>query len=225
MKYVQAAVRRNGLHAIRGWCLDVLNICPGYTTETGGTERGGINWFASTVKRRTLDEVLEASADEPFVTLESQELPFVLKFAKRSGRHLILHYRSLTNWLASSIRLTKDRDGDANLQMHRECIMIWQSYLRAVNGLRLPATAVWIDYDRWHSSSKYRITLAQHMLVDHYDGHPYVRVHGPEYSSFDGRAYDGRANRMDVRHRERQMKYDEDYLYLLEYARSEGARV
>lgn len=127
-RHVQLGVRRNGLHAIRGWRLNKLKICPGLVMDQTGYSYEGDSWFSWTIRRYSEEELVGAAADKPYVTLESVPLQIALQVVDRLGAILILHLRSLPNWLASSIVLGRNRDGNTNIPLHLECIAIWQQY-------------------------------------------------------------------------------------------------
>lgn len=199
-------MRRNGLHAIRGWCLNQLQLCPGHTLNESSQDLEGNSWFAWTVHRYTLDNIVACAGDAPFVTLESIPLPLALQVKDALQAQLVLHVRSLENWLASSLTITRRRDGETNMPLHRECVGIWKTYAKH------PAA---FSYDAWVINAGYRRFIAENLGATGYDGAAYQRVHGIEYSSFDGNAYDGRANKMDLLHRSNSLHDDPEFRELL----------
>lgn len=218
-RYVQAAIRRNGLHAVRGWCLNQLRLCPGIQMDKSGLEYEGSSWFSWTIRPYAMKEVLAASKIYAFITLESAPLDFVLDYATRTNSTAIVHVRSLENWLASSIKLVKDRDGRIDVGMHEYCILAWRAYERLLRrGGRILPRVVAFRYDRWVVDAVYRKRTARQLGVD-CDGSPYQRVHGVEHSSFDGDRYDGAAERMDVLNRADLMRSDPDFNLLMLFAK------
>lgn len=206
-RYVQLAMRRNGLHAVRGWCLNQLGLCPGTTMDRSGYELEGQSWFSWTIKHYRIDEVVDAAGSEPFVTLESFPYNLAVKVAKHCGATIVFHVRSFENWLASSIQIERARDGSISEPMLEECIRTWVDYTHQFKSLT-PVGQVRFLYDEWVASTPVRRAVASRLGVDAYDGSPYQRVHGIEYSSFDGSTYDGRASEMDTLCRYKRLKSD-----------------
>lgn len=179
-----------------------------------GNDLEGDSWFAWTIKRYTPGEIVALAEESPFITLESIPLDDALWIVERLHARLILHVRSLKNWLASSLRISRDRDGETNMPLHRECVETWKAYDRAFRGLHAPFLTAF-RYDTWTSDATYRKYVANRLGVSDYDGSPYQRVHGIEYSSFDGNAYDGRASEMDLLHRDKCLQDDPEFQELL----------
>lgn len=217
-RYIQVAMRRNGLHAVRGWLLNQLQICPGVAFDRSGNSLERESWFSWSIERYSVDDVLQLAGSQPFITLESFPLSYVLDVVERAGTDttLIMHVRSLENWLASSLTLLRNRDGDSNMQLHRECVRIWADYVDYGKDLR--PGLVFFFYDEWVKYKEYRQYVARKLGV-HDSGRPYRRVHGIEYSSFDGQQFDGRADRMDVLHRGVDMMKDPELLHLVSLVR------
>ncbi len=208
MGFVQVAVRRNGLHAVRGWCLNQLEICPGKDSALCGNKLEGESWFSWTVLRYTVQQLVDLAQDKPFVTLESFPLPMVLDFVNQTKSTLILHTRSFANWVCSSIVLERKRDGAVCVPFLNECIGIWLGYVDYAAEQR--EGEVVFSYDEWFKSREYRQYIARKLGVV-CDGEPYRRVHGMEYSSFDGNKLDGKADEMFVLNRYKSMQEDPDF--------------
>lgn len=189
-RFVQAGIRRNGLHAIRGWCLQRLKLATepadlGQLVKTWDWKDPPGHWYAWSVARAQTDQIVQSLEMFRYVTLESYPLDLVLEAAAAAGARLILHYRSLENWLASSVKLgERDENQEWNQIMHMECVTNWVDY--RVYAERPDPAHVVIDYDRWLVDREYRTSLAARLGCPD-DGSPFTdKAHE---SSFDPEDY------------------------------------
>jgi hypothetical protein len=150
-------------------------------------------------------------------------------FSKRSHRLHDLHVgrsarirnililRDPFNWMASRLKIGfRDVKGPTR----RTLTDLWLEYAREFLGetKHVPQPAVFVNYNRWFSEKEYRRELADELGVPFLDeglGQVATQAGG---SSFDGTAFEGRAQDMKVLERWRSFADDEEFRQLIGHA-------
>ena len=200
MKYLQISVRRSGQRAIRGWMLNILNLCPG-RRFCWNEQLHGTSWF--TYSTGINERIIADAREEPFITLESFPLNAVLDVVKAMpDRVVVICLRGLLETIASSYKLAVNR-GD-KLEWSRStiatCYCCWRQYLD-LDGIK-------IYYEPWVLDLDYRIDVAKQLGVDWYDGFPYDAVDASAFSKVD---------RISLCTRHFGLMNDPDFLAILRY--------
>lgn len=223
-KYLQAGVRRNGTHAIAGWCVNQLNLSKG-TFLLKKEDDIDWEWYNRTHCNLAPHQILrESNPSKGHVVMLNYPLKDVLTVQKETGRTLILYIRSAMNWIASSLALEYKRGltVEPDNRRQNDYIEFWKDYksfaVRVWQGKYNGPPVVIVDYDRWTMDRDYRIALADQLGAEGYDGAPYQTVNGIWGSSFDEYDYNGTASSMRLNQRYESMLDDPVFLNLVERA-------
>lgn len=128
-------------------------------------------------------------------------------------RHVLI-LRDPFNWLASRLKIGFT---DVKGPIRRSMTDLWLEYAREFLGetKHVPQPAVFVNYNRWFSEKQYRGELAEQLGVPDLDrgiGQVATQAGG---SSFDGTAFEGRAQDMRVLERWRAFEHDEEFRRLI----------
>lgn len=125
---------------------------------------------------------------------------------RSSERRSVLVVRDPFNWAASYIRRAR------HPAAYERWPGMWLEVAREAAGVtdHLPG-AVPVSYDRWFLDAGYREAVARSLGFEPTDANLTVVSDHGRGSSFDGRAFDGRAQAMDVADRWRSFADDERY--------------
>lgn len=177
MSIVQIGVRRNGLHAIRGWLTNCLGVCGSDARFDLPRHGEGFilhkSWFAWNLEHTPVERLRSAIATEQFVTLESFPLDVALKSVEGMDVTLVWTIRNLLGWLTSSYQLDKDNGESPNPLFYVDFVRTWVDYCTHLSSNRIGTVVL---YDAWVMSSEYRILTAER-LGHSYNGEPYTSLH------------------------------------------------
>lgn len=140
---------------------------------------------------------------------EAQHDAWVGRSARRRD---LLILRDPFNLFASRIHFGLDQIP------HQRALGIWKQHARDALGIRryLPSSRMWISYNRWATSERYRRTLADQLSLDFTDEAFDEVPDTAGGSSFDGLAHHGSASKMKVLERWREFADDDDFWQLFD---------
>ncbi len=229
--FLVLAMRRSGHHAIVNWiCKNNINKITHFNKCFMGWEQGKL-LPCSHKEVITYENQSDVNHDYIY-SLEDFDMGdfHKYKFTKwfeifRRPTTVIIILRDVYNWAASSLKYGLSHVDEALDNEHVDLrgqfkpsrIKLYKKMAREVlDGMpNMPANTMFVSYNDWFSDCDYRCAISTQLGLRTVDrGFADVVVYG-QGSSFDGRKYDGTANKMRVMERWKEYLGDERFLQVL----------